>query len=632
MYCSLERGRFGDKNRICVTSKVLGRRETSAFLISKKRYNTAMIHKKLHTIIGDVLREIGAVDISYNLEHPSDLANGDYATNAALIAAKKNGENPRVFGEKLADAIRAKNIPEIARIEVAGAGFVNFYLSNDYFEKSISEIVEAGENFGRNDSLKGKKILVEYTDPNPFKEFHIGHLMSNAIGESLSRIVEFQDAEVKRACYQGDVGMHVAKAIWAILREKDELEIVKNESLTKRMKFLAKCYAMGAGKLEEIIGQMPSPRELSKDINQSRENKEFEIINKKIYDHTDPEINKIYDLGKKWSLEYFETIYKRLGTQHNSKDGKAFDYYFFESETGKYGREVVEEFLGKGIFEKSEGAVVYSESRSGLHTRVFVNSQGLPTYEAKELGLAKIKYERYPYDTSIVVTGNEVREYFQVLLRAMHEVFPELAKRTKHTSHGMLRLPSGKMSSRTGNVITAESLLDAVEAMVHKKIEEREFDTHERNKIATDVAVGAVKYSILRQAIGGDIIFDLEKSVSFEGDSGPYLQYSHTRALSVLGKAGGVKFANRVDNMPRTIEKLLYRFPEIVEKAVNDYAPHAVAGYLIELAGSFNHFYATEKIISSPNDAGYLVALVRAFEIVMKNGLWLLGINVPRIM
>ncbi|MBT7338931.1 MAG: arginine--tRNA ligase, partial [Candidatus Jacksonbacteria bacterium] len=478
------------------------------------------------------------------------------------------------------------------------AGFINFYLSQEFFTESIKEILKEKDKWGSNGSLKKQKIIVEYTDPNPFKEFHIGHLMSNAIGESISRLVEFSGVETKRANYQGDVGLHVAKAIWGLQH---------GGSTSVQPELLGKAYAEGAKAYEE----------------DEKAKEEIKEINKKVYDKSDKSINEIYDDGRKVSLEHFEEIYKKLGTK--------FDEYFFESETSPIGKKLVEENVGK-VFEESDGAVIFKGEDFGLHTRVFINSEGLPTYEAKDLALAKVKSERYDYDKSVVITASEQKEYYKVVLEAMKQISPDLASKTKHITHGMLRLPSGKMSSRTGDVITGESLIEEVNVRVLEKMKDSEIENKEG--IAEQVAVGAIKYSILKQSAGKDIVFDMDKSLSFEGDSGPYLQYSHTRASAVLekAKAEGVT-PNLSKGNPWTeaieLEKLLYRFPEVVERANEEFEPHYVTTYLTELAGAFNSFYAKEKIVEESETASYKVALTEAFKTTIKNGLWLLGIKTP---
>ena len=502
-----------------------------------------MIEEEIKKILG---REV-------NLVHPKALSNGDYA----LIADEEDFE-------KLEQA----ELPFVSKIEFIKPRFINFYLSKEFFQKSLKEIIEKGKNFGRSEHARGLKVMVEHTQPNPFKEFHIGHLMNNAVGESIARIIKANGAEVKTASYHGDIGMHVAKALW------------KGD------------YAVGAKAYEE----------------DSQAKAEIQEINRKFYDKSDPELNVRYEKGKKESLAKFQVIYEKLDSK--------FDYNFFESEAAPVGKELVEKNIGT-IFEESEGAVVFKGEKAGLHTRVFLNSDRLPTYEAKEVGLAKIKKDKYNYDSSVTITASEQDAFFNVVEVAIGEVFPELKGKLKHLSHGMLRLPSGKMSSRTGEVITAEALIEEVK---------------KRTKGDEQVAIAAIKYMILRQAIGNDIIFDFEKSVSTEGDSGVYLQYAHARACSILEKAGKKGSAGGESGETREIEKLLYRFPEIVERAGQDYAPNYITTYLTELAASFNNFYAHEQVLNDSPESSYRLAIVEAFKTVMRNGLDVLGIPAPERM
>jgi arginyl-tRNA synthetase len=553
--------------------------------------------------IENVLIKIGAPSIDFDVEHPADLSHGDYATNAPLVYAKQLGMNPKELAQKIIDHLKAEPMSDVEKIEIAGPGFINFYLSKEFFQKSIKGIVEGGDSFGQNGSFKGRKVIVEYTDPNVMKPFHIGHFMSNAIGESLSRIVEWSGANVVRANYYSDSGLSIAKAVWGVMAKKSEIP-GESAELGEKAKFLGRSYAFG-------VSQSSDDEKISLEVRE---------INKKIFDRSDPEVNEVYDLGKRWSLEYFEELYKRLGS--------SFDWSIGESEVSGEGKKIVLDFLDKGVFEQSEGAVVFHGEKYDpkLHTRVFINKENLPTYEAKELGLTKKKFEIYNPDLSIVVTANEQNDYFKVVIEAMKHIFPEIASKTKHLSHGVLRLPTGKMSSRTGDVITAESLIDQVKGIISEK-----------GDIAKEeVAIGAIKYMILRQSIGNDIVFDMEKSVSTEGDSGVYLQYAFVRTNSILEKASesamqvnpsqGIGDSNRDTH---EIERILYRFPEVVERAMKEYAPNYILTYLTEIAGSFNNLYATEQIISDKPESSYLIAVTRAFNIVMKNGLAILGIPAP---
>jgi arginyl-tRNA synthetase len=554
------------------------------------------------------LKRVVPKNTEINLTVPENDKFGHYSTNVAFSLSKKNKKDSGLIAEEIARNIEKTGF--FSRVEAVN-GFVNFWLKDEVFHEELVSILKNREKYGCNNSLKNQKTIVEYTDPNPFKEFHIGHLMSNSIGETISRLIEWSGAKVKRACYQGDVGLHVAKAIWGMRSPKNKEQRPVKGAIKERIRYMANAYILGSEFYEkgEARGEMQE-------------------INKLVYERSDEEINELYDWGRKASLEYFETIYKKLGTK--------FDYYFFESESGKDGMKAVEAGLEKGVFEESDGAVIFRGEKRGLHTRVFVNSEGLPTYEAKDLGLAEIKYRKYNYDKSVIITGNEVKDYFRVVLMAMSEVLPELARKTTHLSHGMMRLSSGKMSSRTGKVVTFESIAGKVEELVAGKIKDESLSAKEKDEIKEKVAMAALKYSILKQAVGSDIVFDFEKSISFEGDSGPYLQYALVRARSVLEKAKSEKIKPSFKLVPPEVSglepKICY-FPEIVEWAARDYAPNYLVLYLTELARVYNNYYAKVKIVDSEDKySPYKVVLTSAFEQVMKNGLEILGISAPKKM
>ncbi|HEC32999.1 MAG TPA: arginine--tRNA ligase, partial [Candidatus Kaiserbacteria bacterium] len=247
-------------------------------------YNTSMIREKLRGIIAD---SVHIEPDKINLEHPTNLSHGDFSSNIAMVLAKKEGKNPKELAKEIVNNIKLS--PEIKKVEVAGPGFINFSLSRSFFINVVSSILKEKDKWGRNNLLEGRKIMVEYTDPNPFKVFHIGHLMSNTIGESISRLIEFSSAEVKRANYQGDIGLHVAKALWAVGKEGFNLRNIDD---------IGRAYSYGHKKYEE-----------SEDV-------KLEIIelNKRIA-IKDSDLMDIYDIGLKTSLNHFEEIYKILGTK-----------------------------------------------------------------------------------------------------------------------------------------------------------------------------------------------------------------------------------------------------------------------------------------------------------------------------
>lgn len=568
---------------------------------------------KIRETIVDIITGLGLEQVDFEVEHPADLANGDYSTNIAMVLGKKIGKNPIDIANEMQHGLFASFGEDMEKIEVAGPGFINFYLSKKFFEEAVHDVINQGKNYGRNDNLQDQKTIIEFTDPNPFKAFHIGHMMSNFIGEALCKISEWNGAEVKRAIYQGDVGLHVARAVWGMVQNRAGFPH-DDDPLDVKIRFLSNSYAFGTHEY---------------DVDE-RAKKEIEVTNKMIFEKSNHELNIYFEKGRKWSLEAFEVIYKRLGAR--------FDLYFLESESAPFGKEVVQKNISNGIFEVSEGATIYKGEKHGLHTRVFINSQGLPTYEAKELGLAQIKAEKYDYDKSIVLTANEQNQYFQVVLKAMSEVFPELAEKTTHLSHGMLRLPTGKMSSRTGDVVTAENLIEDVRTKVAEKVSDREYDDAMKADIIEKVALGSLKYSILKQSPGRDIIFDFEKSLSFEGDSGPYLQYTAARANSILKKAeekgiSGVGGVQPEGWEVKTVEKILNRFPEVVSESYKELAPQKIISYLTELSSEFNSFYNANQVLTdNEKETAYKVGITQAVFIILQNGTEILGIDIPERM
>ena len=554
---------------------------------------------KMEEKIKNLIKKTLKLKKDFELIRPKDLKNGDFTF------LSENAEKDAAVLEKSLGPDLKK---QIEKIETAGR-FVNFHLSRQFFSQQIEEILNKGNDIGKNNLWAGKKIMVEYTDPNPFKPIHIGHLMTNAIGESIARILEHSGADVARANYQGDVGLHVAKAIYGLI-QNEKLQDTKGSNNLQASN-IGRAYMYGAEAYED----------------DKKAKKEIEKINEKIYTRKDKKINKIYDWGFRVTMEAFEDLYKMLGTK--------FDFYFLESAMADLGRNIVESNLGK-IFEKSDGAVVFKAEKYDpkLHTRVFITSQNLPTYEAKELGLIEEKFKTDPeMNLSIMITANEQMDYMRVVAKAISILHPEFADRMKHITHGMMRLVSGKMGSRKGNVITGEALLNEVRDAILDKMTDRNFSPEEQESIASAVGVAAIKYSILKQGIGADIIYDFEKSISFEGDSGPYLQYSHARANSVLEKAQAENILPDFKTVPPEIfevEKLLFKFPEIVLRASREYEPHYIANYLIEIARAFNSFYANTVIVDKKDKtSSYKVALTYAFVLTLKTGLHLLGIQAP---
>lgn len=556
---------------------------------------------EIRKAIETVLEKRDIKNIIFSVEHPADFAHGEYATNVALVCAKQMGKSPREIAEQFRVEIEG-NIPHVAHIEIAGAGFINFHLSRDFFSEKIAGILAAPKDWGKNNTLNQEEIIFEYTSPNLFKPLHIGNLVGNIIGESISRLFEMGGARVYRVNYPSDIGLTVAKGVWGLQ---------KTEGNADDINAIGEAYRIG----NEAYENNPEAK------------LEIEIVNRALYAGNDEILMKLRATGIATSRAHFTEMCRMLGT--------TFDVEIFESEVSSVGVEMVRTYIGD-VFEESDGAIIYRGEKHGLHTRVFINSQGLPTYEAKDLGNFVLKNQKYPKWTQyFVVTGGEQREYFKVLIMALKDVFQEARERVvEHVATGFLTLTTGKMSSRKGNVLTGESLLAEMEEGARvKAIESRADDVDELTEM---VAVGGLKYQILRQSIGSNIVFDKARALSLEGDSGPYLQYTHARIFSIEAKAHAKSIVSTCNITPKTpyvIEKYLYQFPEIIAKAQRERAPHYVLTFLTELAGAFNTFYAHEKIVDvSDVYTPYKLALAEAVRITLKNGLWALGINVPEKM
>lgn len=569
-------------------------------LACENTFNYTTMRDRIITEVKTALAALGADELPFAVERPHDPTHGDFATNAAMVAAKPLGRSPRDIATELATTLTDR-LPEIAAITVAGPGFINFTVQRSVLTDTLVTIVTNPRAWGRSEQEAGEVVLIEYTSPNLFKPLHIGNLVGNIVGEAFTRLFEFAGAEVKRLNYPSDIGLTVAKGVWGLTKTGGDPHDIHALGLAYRT----------GNDAYEAAGS---------------EHEEIKNVNRALYAKSDNELNRLREIGITTSKVQLAELCRKLGTH--------FDFEKTESEVSERGQEIVRGAIGS-VFTESEGAVVYQGEKVGLHTRVFLTSQGLPTYEAKDIGNFTYKEAAYPnWTKSIIVTGNEQTEYFKVLFSALNELFPTARERVlEHIPTGFLTLTTGKMSSRKGNVLTGESSLEELEA----EARERATVSGEALPHLTEqVAVAALKYQILRHNIGSNIVFDKEKALSFEGDSGPYLQYTYARIASVVERAAALGITPSTSNTPTEpylTERILPHFPDVIATALHERAPHKVVTYLTELAGEFNSFYNQEKI-ADPNDvhAPYKVHLAIAVKETLKNGLWVLGIEAPERM
>lgn len=549
--------------------------------------------EEISSAIKAVCKKLFDVDIESELSR-TDEQFGDYATNVAMRLSKIVGKNPREVAEAIVADLKDGYI---AKAEIAGPGFINIRLTNEALWQ-LAETQPAR-------SLEGKTVVAEYSDPNPFKVLHAGHLYTSIVGDAIASLLEQAGANVHRVNFGGDVGLHVGKTMWAILQKlggenPDKLAEIPKE---KHAEWMAEAYVEGNNRYEEDESAKA----------------EMIALNKRVYqlhtqaDHDTP-FAQIYWTCREWSYDYFNEFYARIGSK--------FEKYYPESSVADLGLETVRQHIGE-VFEESDGAVIFRGEQHGLHTRVFINREGIPTYEAKDVGLIMTKWADYNFDKSVVITGNEQEQYMSVVLKAVEQFEPKLVQATSHLTHGIVKLQGGvKMSSRKGNILRAVDVIDAA---------------YEANKKASgqeseETALSAVKYAFLKSRMGGDIIYDPEESVVLEGNSGPYLQYAHARACSIIAKAErttvDAMYDFELNESERSLLRKLGEYAEVVNRAAAELMPHHICTYLYELAQNFNRFYEKNKVIGSDQEIGRL-RLVGLYKATLKSGLELLNIAAP---
>lgn len=554
-----------------------------------------MYKAKIEEVLGKAVIDLGFVKPTDPLLSISEKSRfGDYSSNIALQISKQKHKKAYQNPLEIANAI-IENLghPDfLERVEVAGAGFINFFIK----DSSLTQLLDDSLAQDAEQTMNQKRIIVEYCDPNTHKMLHIGHLLPLTLGETLARLLEYQGHEVFRVNYGSDIGLTVAKCLWAIGKLQEEYKKAQTGSLREKAEFLGKAYASGHGEYEKSL-------ETKEEIDQ---------ITNKIY-LRDPEILNLWNETKEWSLGYFETIYSIFGT--------LFDRRVNESEVDKLGKQLVLENVGK-VFIKDDGAIIFPGEKYGLHNRVFINSKGNPTYEGKEVGLASKYQEIFHPDELKLFSDKAQDDYFDVVIKVNEMVFPNILGQVKHYSFGSVKLTTGKMSSRSGNLIIAEDLIETVK----QKIKQISPQLDELSIVK--LAVGAIKFAFLKYSVSSDIIYDVEESISVHGDTGPYVIYVYARIMSILRKVvqPSAKKAESIEIEEREVLRQIEYFEFIVKKATENFQPNEITKYLLNLTKAFNLFYEKMPVIGSKQES-FRLMLCKSTAENIKLGLYLLGIE-----
>lgn len=544
-------------------------------------------------------------NIQETLRKPPQSSFGDLSTGICFKLAKKIKKSPNQIAEDIFKKIKlSKKIP-IKKIEIKN-GYINFFFDYEKLtELTLKTILKQKEKYGS--EKKKEKIMVEFSQPNTNKPMHIGHARNTFLGDSLSKILEFNGYKIIRANYQGDTGLHIAKVILMYqMFGKNKKPDIKPDH------FVGNLYS----RFDKEVKKNPDLKDETK-----------EILRK--FDEKDKEIIKIWKKLRKWALKGLDETYRRLKIK--------FDVDFFESEFEESGKEIVKKLLKKKLaFKTDDGAIVADLEKYGLPSTIILRADGTALYHTKDLALAIKKFEKYNINRSIYVVGSEQKMYLKQIFKMLELLGYKKAKQCYHLPYGLVMLPEGKMSARKGNVVLLDNLLNELKHLAYKKVEKNnpKLSAREKNIISEKIAIGALKYALVKISPERNILFNKKEVIQFEGNTGPYLQYSNVRMNSILKKAKKWKQDFKNKNLTKQEKKLinkLIEFPIIIEKASNDYRPHYICNYIYDLSTIFNEFYHACPVIKS-KQKNFRLTLTKATGIVIENGLNLLGIEVPKKM
>ena len=549
--------------------------------------------------------ELPLEELESYIEIPKDSSMGDYAFPCFKLA-KQMHKAPQLIASELKEKIVLDN--NIEKLEVVG-GYINFYINRNIIIKEVTEeFNKKGEKFGSSNEGNGKNIVIDYSSPNIAKPFHIGHLRSTVIGSSLYKIYEFLGYKSIGVNHLGDWGTQFGKLIEGYKRWGDEYDIDSNpiEELTKIYIRISNACKEDESILEECRNNF-----------------------KKLEDG-DAYCRELWERFRAVSLKEFQKIYDLLGVKFDSYNGEAFY-------TDKM-PEIVKMLDKTGKLVESQGAKIIDLEDKGMAPCMIVKSNGSTTYDTRDLAAILYRARNYDFEKAIYVVAYEQNLHFKQIFEVANllDIDEKYKNNLIHVPFGMVRLKTGKMSTREGNVIKLEDILKESIARAQKIIEEKNSDLEDKEEIARKVGIGAVIFNDLSNNRIKDEVFDWDIMLNFQGETGPYVQYIYVRTKSIIDKAGyvpefeGVDFSKITDDASMNIIKLLYSFGDTVKMAAEKNEPSIVSRYLIDLAQAFSSFYVENHIVGeekSIQDARlYLTNMVGT---VLKQGLSLLGIEVP---
>jgi arginyl-tRNA synthetase len=561
-----------------------------------------------------------------------------FQTAADEARAGKGGKPVPQRAQELAEQVKGQmgSVAGVSHIE-AVKGYLNVYFeTSDYARRVVDEALASRADFGRG-AAKGERVMVEYAQPNTHHSFHIGHARTTLLGESLARIVEFAGFDTIRASYPGDLGLGVITVLWAYDKFYKGQE---PQGVHERGQWLLKIYAEATALLEKKENETPE---------QTAQREAYEAERRELYrkyDAGDPAVRELWRVTREWSLEELHDILKMLDIK--------IDVWFYESEVDEPSKAIVEELIQRGIAtdERPQGGavIIKIDEKLGLakekyRTAVLLRSDGTSLYLTKDLALAKVKFEQYHVDRSVYVVDFRQNLHFQQAFKILEMWgFPQAAK-CHHLSYGYITLPEGAMSARRGRVVLFKDVADeAVKRVLAVESEKApDMSEAERQKVAAQIGLGALTYSILSVDNNKDIVFDMDAALSFDGRTGPYIQNAYVRANSILKKSNVERSTFNIQRSTFNYEltkheieliEQISKFPAAVEQAAHEYRPLVMAAYAYDLANAFHSFYHAVPVLQTDDvqvREGRL-QLVAAAKQVIANALHLLDIQAPDVM
>jgi arginyl-tRNA synthetase len=557
------------------------------------------------------------------LETPPDSKLGDFSfpcfqlikklskTSNEAEKKKKPNEIAIELAQKIAEGLERSRETQpdfIEEIKTVGP-YLNFFLNSKTIAQTvITEIQKDKENYGK--LSDNEIILVESPGPNTNKPLHLGHLRNILLGQSISNILEFIGKNVHIVNVVNDRGIHICKSMLAYQKFGDSLTPQKTGK--KPDHFVGDYYVKYAQESKNYP-------EMEKEVRK--------LLNK--WEKKDPEVMKLWKKMNKWAMQGFKKTYQKL----NFKIEKEY----FESKTYKGGRDIILKGLEKGIFQKDkDNSIIIDLADKNLDKKVLLRPDGTSLYITQDINMAVLRYKDFQFNQMIYVVGNEQQYHFQVLFKVFKALKFDFANKCHHFSYGMIELPDGKMKSREGNVIDTDDLIEEAIKLAKAETQKREAKLSEKKleKRANKIAMAAIKFSILKHDPLKNFVFDLKKSLEFEGDTGPYVLYSYVRIKSILKKYNHkinekINFSLLNTNLDKKVLNLLKDYKKVIINSARDYKPSLIANYLLELSSTFNKYYNQNPILNADNPERIKarILLIHSVSLILKSGLNLLGID-----